>query len=392
MRLSRTDRSIVAEWWFTVDRPMLLAVIGLIGAGLMASLAASPSVAIHLGLGPFYFVKRHITFAILASATTGLLSMMAPAQIRRISLLLLATALGLMAYILWSGPEINGARRWLVVAGQQLQPSELAKPAFVVMIAWLFAESVKRQDVPARQIAYGLYLATAALLVLQPDIGQTVLLSLVWLSLYFLSGQRLRGLVGLFAIGILAVGVAYAELPHFRSRVDRFFDHATGDTFQMDRARQAIVEGGLLGRGPGEGQVKSVLPDAQTDYVLAVIAEEYGALACLALLCLYAFVTIRPMIVVWRQNDAFLRLGVAGLGLLLGFEALINIGVNVGLLPAKGMTLPFVSYGGSSMLGMALATGMMLSLERSKLPPTRKITDLARRPSDLVEEDRLEAV
>lgn len=364
MRLSRTDRSLVARWWFSVDRQLLAAILMLIVAGFMLSLAASPAIAMRRGLGAFFFAKRHAIFLAAGVPVMLAVSMLGAAQLRRICLMLFLTMAGLMVLVLLNGQDINGARRWVQVAGQQLQPSELMKPAFVVLIAWLLAQARLRPDMPAMAIAVAGYLAVATLLVQQPDIGQTLLLTAVVVLLLFLSGQPLLrlGLIGLLAV--LAVAVAYQTLPHVHSRIDRFLDPAAGSTYQMDRARQSIIAGGLLGRGPGEGEVKNVLPDAHTDYVLAVIAEEYGALACLLLLALYAFVVFRALSHTWTETDLFRRLVVSGLSLLLCVQTLINAGVNAGLLPAKGMTLPFVSYGGSSIIGMCVTMGLLLAYTR----------------------------
>jgi len=305
------------------------------------------------------------------------ISLLAPAQIRRTSFALFFTALALMVYVLYAGPEINGARRWLVIAGQQLQPSELLKPAFVVLSAWLFAETAARPDMPALPFAIALSLAAAAALAMQPDIGQTALITLTWGALLFLSGQPLRRIALFVVAGIIAFGVAFETLPHVRSRVLRFAFTGAGDTFQMDRARASIVEGGLLGRGPGEGTLKMALPDAHTDYVLAVIAEEYGTLACLGLVALFAFVVFRAVSASWREPEPFRRLAATGLGLLLGIQVLINVGVAAGLLPSKGMTLPFISYGGSSIISVAIAMGMLLAVTR-RTP----YAGLAREPHD----------
>jgi len=366
MRIARTDRSLFAEWWFTVDRQLLAAILLLLGVGFMLSLAASPAVALHKGLSEFYFVKRHAVFAAAAVPVMIALSLLRPPQIRRISLVLFVTMLGLVAFVLYTGPEINGARRWLDIAGQQLQPSELLKPAFVVLSAWLLAQSVVQPQMPALLIAIVLFLATATALVMQPDIGQTLLLTLVWGALFFLSGQPWRRMAAFVAIGVIAIGAAYATLPHVRSRIDRYWNPAAGDTYQMDRARASIIEGGLLGRGPGEGTLKMSLPDAHTDYVMAVIAEEYGAFACLCLLGLFAFVVFRALAYSWRERDPFLRNAATGLALLFGVQVLINVGVAAGMLPSKGMTLPFVSYGGSSILGVSIGLGMLLAVTRRR--------------------------
>lgn len=371
MRLARSDRSLLAQWWFTVDRQLFAAILALAAAGIMVSLIASPAVAMKQGIGPFFYVKRHLVFALTGCALIFLLSLFRPVEVRRASLAIFFGAIAMMALALWIGPEIKGAQRWLVLMGQQLQPSELMKPALVVLSAWLLAESTRRSDVPALPLSLALYLVSAALLVLQPDIGQTMLITLVWATMLFLSGQSLTRMALVIGAGVLALVLAYGSFDHVRSRIDRFLNPAAGDTYQMDRARQSFVEGGWLGRGPGEGTIKSTLPDAHTDYVYAVIAEEYGAIACLALLAAYGFIVFRALGHVWRRSDGFTRHAVTGLSLLIGLQALINMGVNAGLLPAKGMTLPFVSYGGSSLIGMAIAMGFLLALTRRRPEPTR---------------------
>jgi cell division protein FtsW len=369
MRLARTDDSLLAEWWFTVDRALIAGVLVLIAAGLVLSLAASPSIAVKRGLPAFYFAQRHAVFSGLAALLVVLLSLLDPAAVRRLALGLFAVAAALMVAALLVGPEINGARRWLRVAGFSLQPSELAKPAFVVLVAWAFAESVRRPDMPARAITIALYALMALLLVLQPDIGQTLLVSLVWGALFFICGMPLAWGAGLAGLGLAGAGSAYLAFPHVRDRIDRFWNPASGDNYQIERALQAITQGGLLGRGPGEGTVKTVLPDAHTDFILAVIAEEYGALACLVLIGLYAFIAVKAFARALGAEDAFTRNAIAGLTLLFALQAAINMAVNAGLVPAKGMTLPFVSYGGSSAIAMGVTLGLIAALSRRRREP-----------------------
>ena len=383
VKFSRTDRSLLAEWWFTVDRPLIAAMLALLAVGCLVSLAASPAVAMHKGLGAFHFFQRHIVFAALSAPVLLALSFLVPAQIRRISLILFGTMFALTLLVLYTGPEINGARRWAQVLGQQLQPSELLKPAFVVIAAWLFAQSALRADMPSLPLAIALYLATATALVLQPDIGQTTLLTLVWVALYFLSGAPLRRFAILGAIAVIAIAAAYTTLPHVKSRVDRYWSPSSGDTYQMDQARKSIIEGGLFGRGPGEGQLKLALPDAHTDYVLAVVAEEYGALTCLALIALFAVIVFRALARCWSQPDLFLRFSGMGLSLLIALQMLINVGVSAGLLPSKGMTLPFISYGGSSSLGAALTMGMLLAVTRRRPQALSQTADTSSEPLGL---------
>lgn len=364
MRISRTDRSVLADWWFTIDRVLLTAVLALAAAGCVLSLAASPAMALKRGFPTFYFFERHLGFAALAVAILLAVSMTSPASIRRIALLLLVAGVAAMAAVLVIGPEINGARRWLRVAGHSLQPSEFAKPAFVVIAAWLLAETQRRDDMPATALAFGLLAVFEVLLLLEPDVGQALLVGLVFGGMFVLAGGSLK-LIAAMAAAAAAVGVmAYQTFPHVRTRIDRFIAPGSGDTFQTDRALQSFIEGGFLGRGPGEGTIKHVLPDAHTDFIFAVIAEEYGVLACLVLVGLYALIVIRGLFHAIEARSAFIRLATAGLALLIGVQAMVNIGVNIGLLPAKGMTLPFISNGGSSMLAIGIGAGMLVGLTR----------------------------
>ncbi len=385
MRISRTDRSLLAEWWFTVDRVLLAAILVLAASGVVLSLAASPAVALKKGLPAFHFVERHIVLSVLGAAVMLVVSMMQPRMIRRLALVLFIAALALMAAVLIGGEEINGARRWLRLAGFSLQPSELAKPAFVVLSAWAFSESQKRTDMPARAVAVALCLVFAALLLMQPDVGQTLLVGTIWATLFVLSGQPLVW-AGLFAlIGAVGVAGAYLTLDYVRLRVDRFLSPAGDEFSQTARALQSFVEGGFLGRGPGEGTIKTALPDAHTDFIFAVVAEEYGALACMALAALFATIVLRAYLRTFTQPDPFARLAVAGLALMFGLQAAINMAVNVGLLPAKGMTLPFISAGGSSLVSVFLNMGILLGLTRRQPAALR-----LRRPHfPLTTEDRL---
>lgn len=371
MSFTREDRSLLTEWWFTIDRPLFAAVFTLMAAGLLLSVAASPSVAVKLGLEPFYFVIRHGVLLAAGAVIVLVLSLLRPLEVRRVSLVLYVAAAALMAAAIWLGPEVNGAHRWLKLWGQQIQPSELMKPGFAVLTAWLFAESEQRRDVPALPLALALYGLVLVLLVMQPDIGQSLLVTLIWGGMFFLSGQPARRMIMLVAAAALAAGIAYATLPHVRSRIDRFVVPQAGDTFQIDRARASFEAGGWLGRGPGEGTIKTSLPDAHTDFILAVIAEEYGVAACLLLLGLYAFIAFRALWHIWEAESNFLRNGIVALVLLFTLQALINMGVNVGLLPAKGLTLPFVSYGGSSLIGMSVTMGLLLALTRRRMGSVR---------------------
>lgn len=366
MKFSRADRSRLADWWFTVDHALIFAILLLVGAGLVLSLAASPAVAVKKGFAAYHFVERHVVFSAIGVVIMLAVSLLGPASIRRLALVTLVGAFAGLIAVFFLGDEINGARRWLSISGHSLQPSEFAKPAFVVVSAWLLAEARRRPDMPALPIAVGLLAAFLGLMVVQPDIGQTFLVAIVWMVMLFVSGLAATGAVLLAGLGAAGLVGAYIYFPHVASRIDRFFSSQSSDFSQADRAIRSFVEGGFLGRGPGEGTIKTSLPDAHTDYIFAVVAEEYGAVACFALLALFTFVVVRALRHAESEPDAATRLGIVGLALIFGFQALINMGVNVGLLPAKGMTLPFLSAGGSSLLAISLTLGMLLALTRRR--------------------------
>ena len=348
MRITRAEKSVLSDWWFTVDRLMFFGLLLLMGAGLVLSLAASPPIAAKYNLEPFYFVRRQAALLLPAVVIMFVASTLTPKQIRRASLIIFVVGIALMLATMFIGPEIKGARRWLQIGFVSIQPSEFVKPAFVVLTAWLFNESQKRSDVPGIELALALYGIFALLLVLQPDFGQTLLVSLVWMALFFMAGINLFWIGALGFAGIAGIASAYFLVPHVASRIDRFLNPASGDTYQADKALDSFLHGGWFGRGPGEGTVKDVLPDSHTDYIFAVAAEEYGLIACLILLAVFAFIVLRGLSKASQEPDGFIRHATAGLMMLFGLQTLINMAVNVGLLPAKGMTLPFISYGGSS--------------------------------------------
>jgi len=365
--ISRTDRSAFAEWWWSVDRPLLAAFTALIALGFLMSLAASPAAADRLSLSdPFHFLYRHGFYAGLGVALMLALSSLDPRGARRVAALMLLGALILTAATLVMGVEVKGATRWLRLGGFSLQPSEFLKPALIVVCGWLFAEQRRGAPAPAALVAFALYLACVVLLLLQPDFGQTVLLTTAFGALFFLAGMPWIWTVALGAMALMGSAAAYFVFPHVASRVDRFLHPESGDTYQIDRALEAVGRGGLFGRGPGEGEVKHLLPDAHTDFIFAVAAEEFGLLACLIIVALYAIVTWRGLRSALRLNEPFLQLAAAGLPLLIGLQAFINIAVNLNLAPPKGMTLPFISYGGSSMLATAAAAGLLLAVTRRR--------------------------
>ena len=264
------------------------------------------------------------------------------------------------------GPEIKGAHRWIMIGGMGLQPSEFLKPAFVLISAWAFSEGARRKDMPGALLALVLLPLTIVPLILQPDFGQTMLITIVWCGLFFVAGLHWFWVLGLGGAGFVGIVAAYEFLPHVRARIERFMDKSSGDTFQVDTAMESFSHGGWLGRGPGEGTVKRILPDAHTDFIFAVTAEEFGIIVCIGLLVLFAFIVLRGLSLARRNDDTFCRLATTGLVLMFGLQAAINMMVNVHLMPAKGMTLPFVSYGGSSLLSLALAMGFLVALTRRR--------------------------
>src|SRR6516165_3655448 len=364
--ISRFERTPFAAWWWTVDRLLLAAVLALVLGGIVLSLAASPPVASRLGLDPFYFVSRHVLYVVPAIAVMLATSFLPPRHVRRLALLTFVLSIALVAATLHFGAEVKGARRWIVLLGINIQPSEFLKPSLVILIAWLFGESARRPEMPANTIALALLAVALTGLVLQPDFGQTMLVALVWGALFFLAGMRLVWVVGLGGAAALGLATAYMLIPHVARRIERFRDPSSGDTFNIDQALESFQRGGWFGRGPGEGTVKRILPESHTDFVFAVAAEEFAIVLCLVLVALFTFIVVRALRHPSRNEDSFARFAAAGLAVLLGLQSAINMAVNLHLMPAKGMTLPFISYGGSSMISLAYGMGMLLALTHER--------------------------
>jgi len=369
---SRAERSRVADWWFTVDKLLIAAFVVLIIGGIVLSLAASPAVAERIGIDDtFHFVKRQAIFAVPAIAMMIGLSFLDPRQVRRLALVVFVVALVLLVATLFVGAEVKGSRRAIYIAGQSVQASEYMKPAFAVLVAFLLAEGKRSPDIPGQLISALLFAIIAALLIAEPDFGQTMLTAIVWASLVFMAGMSWFWIFLIGGIGVGGVGLAYMFVPHVTSRIDRFLNPESGDTFQVDTAIGSFVRGGWFGAGPGEGTMKRVLPDSHTDFIFAVAAEEYGIVLCIAFVCVFAFIVLRGLKHAFIERDMFVRLAVAGLTVQFGIQASINLAVNLHLMPAKGMTLPFISYGGSSMMAMALTVGLLLALTRKRPQMTR---------------------
>lgn len=363
--ISRTDRSLVANWWWTVDRWFLAAFLLLMGIGVVLSFAASPAVAERIGLESYHFVTRQIVYMLLAAVMLIGVSFLEPRHVRRCALIILAGSLLLMVATLFIGMEVKGSRRWVYLFGISIQPSEYLKPAFVVICAWLFAEHARQPEIPGNLFAILLLGLVVALLVAQPDLGQTMLVLGTWGAMFFIAGMPWLWIIVLGALGMAGAVAAYAVFPHVAERIDRFIT-GEGDTYQVDMSLDAITRGGWLGQGPGEGSVKRILPDSHTDFVFAVAGEEFGIIMCLIILTLFAFVVLRGLALARRESDDFTRYALSGLVILFGFQSIINMAVNVRMMPAKGMTLPFISYGGSSLIAMAISMGFVLALARRR--------------------------
>ena len=364
--LSRTSRNPIAKWWWTVDRQMVIGVMVLLGMGFFAAFAASPAVAQHIGKSTYYFANKQLVFLVLAAFVFLAVSMLDAIWIRRLAVLMLVGAIGGVVLTLFAGVTVKGASRWLHIFGVSIQPSEILKPAFVVVVAWLMARQRARFKAYDVWYALALLVGCCLLLAMQPDFGQTILLALVWMCLFYLAGGSLKLIAGLSSIGLAAGVYVYSAYPYFRSRIERFLDPSTGDTYQVDKAMDAIRSGGITGVGPGDGQVKSILPDAHADYVFAVAAEEGGLLMGGFIILTFAFLVWRALWALREENEHWVQLASAGLICLFGLQAIINLGVNLNLIPSKGMTLPFISYGGSSLLASAITMGMLVGLMRRR--------------------------
>ncbi len=363
---ARTDTSLMSRWWWTVDRWMLAALGVLVFCGIILVMAASPAVAVRIGLDRFYLVRHHLVLLPVALAIVLGVSLLSLRNLRRLAVIGFVLALVLTALTLVAGSEIKGATRWINLGGFSLQPSEFLKPCFAVVAAWLFASQHGRVPVPGNIIAIGLYLMVITLLLLQPDLGMTAVVSATWFAQFFLAGLPVLWVVALGAGGLVGLGGAYFAFAHVRERVDGFLDPAAGNNYQVDRSLEAFMNGGLIGRGPGEGTVKSVLPDAHSDFIFAVAGEEFGLLLCLLLVALFAFIVLRGFARLLHENNLFALLATAGLLVTFGLQAVINMASTLHLMPTKGMTLPFISYGGSSLLALSLAMGMVLALTRRR--------------------------
>ncbi len=370
--MSRAERSPLADWWWTVDRGLLAGLGCLMVAGLVFLMGGGPPVAERIGLPTFYFLNRQAMYLAPTILLIIAVSFLSVRHIRRFALVTWLVGVTLCVLAGKFGPEIKGAHRWIQIGSFGLQPSEFVKPAFVIVTAWAFSEGANRRDMPGVTLAFLLLPLTIVPLILQPDFGQTMLITMVWCTLFFVAGLHWFWVAGLGLAGMVGVFTAYTFLHHVRERINRFMDPESGDSFQEVWSRESFNSGGWFGTGPGEGVAKRHLPDAHTDFIFSVTGEEFGVLVCLGLVALFAYIVIRGLKLARRTDDTFTRLAITGLTTLFGLQACINMAVNTQLMPAKGMTLPFVSYGGSSLISLALGMGFLVALTR-KRPRTTTI-------------------
>ena len=362
---SRADDSAFSRWWWSVDRTMIALLVPIIMIGVIVLMAAGPAAANRLGIeNEFRFPMRQIIFLIPATILMIGVSFLSPLQARRLGVVVFAGALGFMLLTVLFGGNINGSTRWIDLGLISIQPSEFAKPGFVIVAAWMLAEGARSPGFPGGAIAMGLYGLFAGLLLLQPDFGQWALVTAVWAVMFFIAGWSWLWIALLAGAGLTALTAGYFLSDHVAARIDGFLNPASAETYQVDRAIDTIANGGLIGRGEAL-PVKGLLPDAHTDFIFAAATEEYGFAIGLIIILLFAVFVGRAFFIAASRRGVFAQCAVAGLAAIVGFQAIINIGVSLRALPAKGMTLPFISYGGSSLLASGLAIGLIIALTRT---------------------------
>ncbi|HNQ91404.1 MAG TPA: putative lipid II flippase FtsW [Alphaproteobacteria bacterium] len=368
---ARTDRSLIARWWWTVDKKMLFALLALIAIGISLVASASPAVATRIGATPTHFITRHMIFAFPAAVIMMAVSMMGHQMIRRVGTIVFGSAILLMFIVPFAGSDIKGAQRWIQIFGFSLQPSEFIKPAFAIVTAWLIAHQKQYENIPGYLLSIGIYALVVLLLLAQPDFGMTVVVTFMFISQAFIAGLPFRYLVLLVLFAMVAVVGIYSTFDHVRSRIDRFMDpNGGGDTYQIDRSLEAFANGGLIGTGPGQGTVKNTIPDAHADFIFSVSGEEYGLILTIGLVAIYGFVLLRGFSRLMETTDLFVILAAGGILCMFGMQAFVHMGSSLHLLPTKGMTLPFISYGGSSIVAMGFSMGVVLGLTRRETRTT----------------------
>ena len=365
---SRTDKSLVGKWWWTIDRWNLTAILLLMFIGSILIFSASPSMALRLeNISSYHFITKHLTFLLISVCILFCSSIMMPKNILKVSLLIFVLSLILTIFTLIFGQEIKGSRRWLQLGELSMQPAEFLKPAFVIVTAWLFSLDFRKNNHIAGWLSFILLAVLIFIIAKQPDNGMVVILFCVWSIQLIVSGVSIRIIISLFILFLTLIGLLYLASANVQHRIHSYLDPSVGDRFQIEKSREAFERGGMLGVGPGEGSVKEDIPDVHTDFILAIAGEEYGVVACLLIVSIFVFIVIRGSILVRKSKNLFVILSVSGLLGQLGLQAFINIASTLHMIPTKGMTLPFVSYGGSSLIAMSLGMGIMLCLTKKRI-------------------------
>lgn len=371
LSLARTNTNLIGRWWWTVDRWTLASLVVLIFLGIILIMAASPAVANQHQWSSFHFIKKHILFLIPTFIVLVGVSLLSLESMKIFSVGILGLSLVGLILTTIMGVEIKGASRWLEFGGVSLQPSEFVKPSFIIVCAWMFSLQQTRHNFPGNMIAIGLYIFVLSLLLLQPDLGMAALITVVWFSQFFLAGLPLFWILSGVGTGVVGLISAYLFFPHVSRRIDHFLNPEGGDkygnSYQINQSLEAFMNGGLIGQGPGEGTVKKHLPDAHADFIFAVAGEEFGLILCSFLVLIFGFIVLRSLSRLLEENNMFVVFAVTGLMVQFGLQAIINMASTLNLMPTKGMTLPFISYGGSSMLALALGMGFVLGLTRRRI-------------------------
>ena len=367
---SRADKSLIGRWWWTIDRPLLFSFLTLLVLGILLSLAGSPGTAERLNIDTFYFVKRHAVLSVGALGVILVGSLASPRLLRYVCWTVLGASIVMLVLTPLMGMEIKGARRWISLGGFSLQATEFVKPSFIVVAAWLFSQK-KQYPLSGQMMSFILYLVLVSLILMQPDFGMTFIISATWFIQIFLAGLPWLWIGTLAIAGLTGAVGAYFFFPHVTSRIDRFLNPETGDQYQITQSLEAFKSGGVFGQGPGEGIFKRHLPDAHADFIFPVAAEEFGFFFCVFVLAIYAFIFVRTVYLLRREKNLFLILALGGLISQFTLQALVNISSALKLIPTKGMTLPFLSYGGSSLLGCSLGVALILSITRKRSDDSR---------------------
>ncbi|MBR3502448.1 MAG: cell division protein FtsW [Alphaproteobacteria bacterium] len=367
VKFSRQSHSFFAKWLWTVDKVTLVLSLLLLTIGVILDITASPAVARKINVDEYWFVRKQVFYVVISIMALLTISVFNLKTIRRISLLGFVLMIGLLILTIFFGSEIKGAKRWISVCGFSLQASEFMKPIFIIVTAWLLDLGKKLDYFPGMAVSTGLFVLVLGLLLLQPDIGMSVLFSAVFGLQLFLAGLPIIVVIGLSMAGVAALFLAYFVYPHFHARVDQFLYGSDETSYQINRAMEAFQNGNLVGKGPGEGTVKLLIPDAHTDFVFAVAGEEYGVWLCLIIIALFAVIVIRTLRSAMKESNLFVMYAEVGLAASIGLQAFVNMASSLHIIPTKGMTLPFISYGGSSLMGCAVEIGMLLAITRKNV-------------------------